>query len=73
MSDQNTRPDPRETAEYETAEYETIENGTGGPRPAPVKSATSARQGITTGRVRWILGVSLCLAVIAMAVAYWVA
>jgi hypothetical protein len=39
---------------------------TGGPA---VLSAQAARQGITTGRVRWILGVSLVLAIMAMAMA----
>jgi hypothetical protein len=37
------------------------------------KSATDARQGMTTGRVRWILGISLALGVIALAVSYWIA
>lgn len=41
---------------------------TGGPA---VLSTDAARQGITTGRVRWILGVSLGLAVAAM-IAAWV-
>jgi hypothetical protein len=31
-------------------------------------TATEARQGRTTGRVRWILGISLVLVVVAMAV-----
>lgn len=41
---------------------------TGGPA---VLSTDAARQGVTTGRVRWILGVSLVLAIVAM-VAAWV-
>ncbi len=40
---------------------------TGGPA---VLSTVDARQGITTGRVRWILGVSLALAIIAMGAAW---
>jgi hypothetical protein len=35
------------------------------------KSATEARQGVTTGRVRWILGISLVGAIVALAIAYW--
>lgn len=37
--------------------------------PAPVKSATDARQAVMTGRLRWILGVSIVLAIVAMFVA----
>jgi hypothetical protein len=37
------------------------------------KSANEARQAVTTGRVRWILGVSLALGIVAMVIAYWVA
>lgn len=40
---------------------------TGGPS---VLSTDDARQGVTTGRMRWILGVSLLLAILAMA-AVW--
>jgi hypothetical protein len=36
------------------------------------KSATDARQGQTTGVVRWVLGVSLAAAIIGMVVAFWV-
>ena len=36
-------------------------------------SATEARQGETSGRIRWVLGISLTAAVIAMLVAYFVA
>ena len=39
---------------------------TGGPA---VLSTNDARQGIVTGRVRWILGVSLALAILAMILA----
>lgn len=35
------------------------------------KSATEARQAVTTGRVRWILAISLLLTIVAMAIAYW--
>ena len=42
-------------------------------RPAPPdKTATKARQGETTGVVRWVLGISLTLAVIAMVIAFLV-
>lgn len=41
-------------------------------KPPPVKSATEARQGRTTGIVRWVLGISLALAIIAMFVVYLV-
>jgi hypothetical protein len=37
------------------------------------KPATEARQGRTTGRVRWILAISMLAAIVAMAVAYWIA
>ncbi len=39
------------------------------PITAPVKSATDARQAVTTGRLRWILGVSIALAIVAMILA----
>ena len=35
-----------------------------------VKTATEARQGRTTGVVRWVLGVSLTLAIVAMIIAF---
>jgi hypothetical protein len=38
----------------------------------PVKSATDARQGQTTGVVRWVLGISLAAAIIAMIIAFLV-
>jgi hypothetical protein len=41
-------------------------------RSPPVKTATEARQGRTTGVVRWVLGISLTLVVVAMIIAYWV-
>lgn len=37
------------------------------------KNPTDARQGRTTGVVRWVLGVSLVLVVVAMIIAYLVA
>jgi hypothetical protein len=43
------------------------------PRRETDISATQARQGTTPGIVRWVLGVSLLLAIVAMIVAYWVA
>jgi hypothetical protein len=39
-------------------------------RPPPVRTATEARQGRTTGVVRWVLGISLTLAIVAMIVAF---
>jgi hypothetical protein len=36
----------------------------------PVKNAEEARQGRTEGVVRWVLGISLTLAVVAMAIAF---
>jgi hypothetical protein len=39
-------------------------------RPTAVKTATEARQGRTTGVVRWVLGISLTLAIVAMIVAF---
>jgi hypothetical protein len=42
-------------------------------RPPPVKTATEARQGRTTGVVRWVLGISLVLATVAMIIAFLVA
>ncbi len=41
-------------------------------RPPLVKTATEARQGRTTGVVRWVLGISLTLAIVAMIVAFCV-
>jgi hypothetical protein len=38
----------------------------------PVKTATEARQGRTTGVVRWVLGISLTLAIAAMIIAFFV-
>ena len=36
------------------------------------KTATEARQGQTTGRVRWVLAISTFAAIVAMAVIYWI-
>jgi hypothetical protein len=42
-------------------------------RPPPlIKTATEARQGRTTGVVRWVLGISLTLAIVAMIIAFFV-
>jgi len=35
------------------------------------KTATEARQGRTTGHVRWILAISFVGAIIALAIVYW--
>lgn len=40
------------------------------PQHAPVKTANEARGGIETGRIRWVLHISIALAVIAIAVAW---
>ena len=40
------------------------------PKPAAVLSTTDARQGETTGRIRFVLAVSTALAIVAMVVAY---
>jgi hypothetical protein len=41
-------------------------------RQPQIETATKARQGETTGVVRWVLGISLTLAVIAMVIAFLV-
>lgn len=41
------------------------------PEPVPPpRSATAVRQGRITGHVRWILGISMALVVIAFVIAY---
>ena len=35
------------------------------------KTATDARQGVTTGRVRWMLVISTGAVVVALAIVYW--
>jgi hypothetical protein len=47
-----------------------MNDGSGTPH-AIEKSATEARQAVTTGRVRWILAISLLLAIAALAISYW--
>jgi hypothetical protein len=37
------------------------------------KNTNDARQGATPGVVRWVLGFSLVLIVVALVIAYWVA
>lgn len=37
------------------------------------KTATEARQGEATGRIRWVLIASTVLVVVALVAAYWVA
>ena len=39
-------------------------------RQPEIETATKARQGETTGVVRWVLGISLTLAIVAMVVAF---
>jgi hypothetical protein len=39
-------------------------------RQPEIETATKVRQGETTGVVRWVLGISLTLAIIAMVVAF---
>ena len=41
-------------------------------RQPKIETATEARQGETTGVVRWVLGISLALAIIAMVIAFLV-
>ena len=41
-------------------------------RQPQIETATKARQGETTGVVRWVLGISLALAIIAMVIAFLV-
>ena len=41
-------------------------------QPPPKDASTKARQGETTGVVRWVLGISLTLAVLGMVVAFLV-
>ena len=36
------------------------------------KTATEARQGATTGRMRWVLGISLAVVIVAFIIGYWV-
>jgi len=46
-----------------------VEHDTPPPKPAKLPT-TAARQGVTVGRMRYILAISTVLAVLAMAVAY---
>ena len=41
-------------------------------KPPIVKSTDDVRQGETSGHLRWVLGVSLTLVIVAMAVVYFV-
>jgi hypothetical protein len=41
-------------------------------RHPQIETATKARQGETTGVIRWVLGISLTLAVIAMVISFLV-
>ena len=41
--------------------------------PRPPGTTDAVRGGRTTGHVRWVLGISLVLVVLALVVAYWVA
>jgi hypothetical protein len=45
----------------------TPENG------AVTKTPTQARQGVKLGTMRWVLGISMALAVVGVAIAYFVA
>ena len=40
-------------------------------KPPITKNTTDARQGRTTGVVRWVLGISVLLAIVGMIVAFW--
>jgi hypothetical protein len=35
------------------------------------KTTDEARQGVTTGRMRWVLGISLAAVIVAFAIGYW--
>ena len=35
------------------------------------KTATEARQGMTTGRMRWVLGISTVAVIVAFAIGWW--
>jgi len=37
------------------------------------KTATEARQGATTGHMRWVLAISTVAVIVAFAIGYWVA
>ena len=40
---------------------------------APIeKTTTEARQGATTGRMRWVLGISIVGVIVAFVIAYWI-
>jgi hypothetical protein len=67
MSDSINRPERDDAAPRNDMTGQSPDS----PRTAAVLSPTSARQGVMTGRVRWILGISLGLAVIAMALVAW--
>jgi hypothetical protein len=54
-------------------ETEQRTNTTSSDGAGAVKTATEARQGVKLGVMRWVLGVSLVLAVIGVAIAYYVA
>jgi hypothetical protein len=36
------------------------------------KTTTEARQGATTGHMRWVLGISTVAVIVAFAIGYWV-
>lgn len=61
MGRRATRPPPRKLDASNTA-----------PRHEATLSATDARQGTTPGIVRWVLGISLPLAIVALIVVYMV-
>jgi hypothetical protein len=48
------------------------ERSPNGPEHAAVLSTTEARQGVTPGRIRYVLAISTALAIIGMVVAYLV-
>jgi hypothetical protein len=61
MGRRATRPPPRKLDASHTA-----------PRHEATLSATDARQGTTPGIVRWVLGISVPLAIVALIVVYMV-
>ncbi len=54
----------------ETAE-DGIMDDTSNPHHPIEKTATEARQGVTTGRMRWVLGISIVAVIVAFAISYW--
>jgi hypothetical protein len=66
----NSRANPTPWVEFlREAREESVVND----NRSPAKSATEARQGQTTGVVRWVLGVSLASVIVGLLIAYFAA